>query len=205
MQNPYAKLLVSAVLSLTVCLAHAERADRDKPMNIEADAMRYDDLKQVNVFTGQVVMTKGTILMRGNRVEVRKDAQGYQFGVATAEPGQRAFFRQKREGVDEYMEGEGEVIEYDGRADKVTFIRRGVLRRYLGTQLNDEVTGGVIVYNNVTEVFTVDAGKPGTSPGSPGRVRAVLTPQPSAGAAPAPAGAPTQSLRPSTRLDSGAK
>lgn len=207
MQNPYANLLICAALSLAVGSAQAERADRDKPMNIEADAMRYDDLKQVNVFTGQVVMTKGTIVMRGDRVEVRKDAQGYQFGVATAEAGKRAFFRQKREGVDEFMEGEGEVIEYDGRADKVTFIRRAVMRRYLGTQLNDEVTGGVIVYDNVTEVFTVDAAKPGTGPGSSGRVRAVLTPQPSASAAPAPVtpSAPTQPLRPSQRLDGGKK
>ena len=204
MQKPYANLLLCAALSLAVGAAQAERADRDKPMNIEADAMRYDDLKQVNVFTGQVVMTKGTIVMRGARVEVRKDAQGYQFGVATAEPGKRAFFRQKREGVDEYMEGEGEVIEYDGKADKVTFIRRAVMRRYVGTQLNDEVTGGVIVYDNVTEVFTVDAAKPGTSPGSSGRVRAVLTPQPSASAPAAPS-TPTPPLRPSQRLDGGTR
>ncbi|KQP12213.1 lipopolysaccharide transport periplasmic protein LptA [Pseudorhodoferax sp. Leaf267] len=204
MNNPYAKLLVCAALSLAASLAQAERADRDKPMNIEADAMRYDDLKQINVFTGQVVMTKGTIVMRGARVEIRKDAQGYQFGVATAAPGERAFFRQKREGVDEFMEGEGEVVEYDGRADKVTFIRRAVLRRYLGTKLNDEVTGGVIVYDNVTEVFTVDAAKPGTSPGSSGRVRAVLTPQPSASAPAAPS-APTQPLRSSPQLDGGKK
>lgn len=206
MRNPYAQLLVCAALSLAAGLAQAERADRDKPMNVEADAMRYDDLKQVNVFTGQVVITKGSILARGARVEVRKDAQGYQFGVITAAPGQLAYFKQKREGVDEYMEGEGEVIDYDGRADKVTFIRRAVLRRYVGTQLNDEVTGGIIVYDNVAEVFTVDTGKPG-APGSSGRVRAVLTPQPAASATPAPAApsAPAQPLRPSQRLDGGKK
>ena len=42
-------------------IAHAERADRDKPMNIEADALRHDELKQTSVFTGNVVMTKGSI------------------------------------------------------------------------------------------------------------------------------------------------
>lgn len=205
MSNPFASLLVGAALSLVVGLAQAERADRDKPMNIEADAMRYDDLKQVNVFTGRVVVTKGSIVLRGTRVEVRKDAQGYQFGVATAEPGQRAFFRQKREGLNEFMEGEGEVIEYDGRADKVTLTRRGVLRRYLGSVLNDEVTGNVIVYDSATEVFTVDAGKAGSSQGTPaGRVRAVLTPQPAASAASAPA-APASPLRSSPRLDGGGK
>lgn len=176
----------------------AERADRNKPMNIEADAMRYDDLKQVNVFTGRVVVTKGTIVARGARVEVRKDAQGYQFGVITAAPGQLAYYRQKREAVDEYIEGEGEVIEYDGKADKVTFIRRAVMRRFVGSTMNDEVTGNVIVYNNVTEVFTVDAAKPGT-PGAGGRVRAMLSPTPAASAAPAPA-QPVAPLKPSTRL-----
>ena len=42
-------------------LARAEKADRNKPMNVEADALRYDDLKQISVFTGHVVVTKGTI------------------------------------------------------------------------------------------------------------------------------------------------
>lgn len=199
MTKTLAHVLACSTLLLAAGLAQAEKADRDKPMNIEADAMRYDDLKQVNVFTGKVVMTKGTILSRGERVDVRKDAQGYQFGVVTAAPGQLAYFRQKREGVDEYVEGEAEVIEYDGRADKVRFIRRAVLRRYVGTRLNDEVTGGLIVYDNVTEVFTVDPGQPGSA-GASGRVRAILTPQ-GAASGPQPNAAPTQPLRPSTRLD----
>ena len=40
-------------------------------MNVEADALRYDDLKQTSVFTGRVVLTKGTILIRGARIDVR--------------------------------------------------------------------------------------------------------------------------------------
>ena len=92
-------------------------------MNIEADALRYDDLKQTSVFTGNVVLTKGTIVIRGARIDVRQDPEGYQYGVVTAEPGKLAFYRQKREGVDEFIEGEGEVIEYDGNADHVKFIK----------------------------------------------------------------------------------
>jgi lipopolysaccharide export system protein LptA len=167
------------------------------PMNVEADALRYDDLKQTSVFTGNVVLTKGTILIRGGKVEVHQDPQGYQFGVVTAVPGQRAFFRQKREGVDEYIEGEGEVIEYDGRADTVKFGNQALLRRYRGATLNDEFNAGVIVYNNTTEVFTLDgapvAGATGSAgqPGAPaGRVRAMLTPK-----AQAPALAPAAELK----------
>ncbi|MCP2937323.1 lipopolysaccharide transport periplasmic protein LptA, partial [Salmonella enterica subsp. enterica serovar Typhimurium] len=82
-----------------------------------ADALRYDDLKQVSIFTGNVVLTRGSIVIKGARVEVRQDPQGYQFGVVTAAEGQRATFRQKRDGENEFVEGESDTIEYDGRAD----------------------------------------------------------------------------------------
>lgn len=158
----------------------AEKADRDKPMNVEADALRYDDAKQLSVFTGSVVLTKGTILIRGGKIDVRQDPQGHQYGVVTAEPGKVAFFRQKREGLDEYIEGEGQTIDYDGRADTVKFITNAQLRRFVGSKLNDEFKAAVIVYNNVTEVFTLDgAPVPGSQAGVPsGRVRAMLTPKP---------------------------
>ena len=155
--------------------AWAERADRQKPMNIEADNLRFDDLRQISVFTGNVVLTKGTLIIRGTRVEVRQDAQGYQFGVATAEPGKRAYYRQKREAVDEFIEGEAEVIDYDGKADLVKFIRKADMRRFKGATVNDEMSGQLITYDNTRDVYTVD-GRPTTPGGQATRVRAVLTP-----------------------------
>ena len=179
----------------------AERADRNKPMNIEADALRYDDVRQVSVFTGKVVITKGTIVIRGARVEVRQDAQGNQFGTVTAEPGKLAYYRQKREGLDEYIEGEADSIEYDGRADRVRFIRSAEMRRLRGATVADEMTGSLIVYDNTTDVFTVDGSvtTPGQQAGAGGRVRAVLTPRGAASAPVAAPGAPAQ-LRQSTTI-----
>ncbi|MCD2510909.1 lipopolysaccharide transport periplasmic protein LptA [Comamonas endophytica] len=202
------RLLPLLLLSALACGAvQAERADRNKPMNIEADALRHDELQQTSVFTGNVVMTKGSIVLRGAQLDVRQDAQGYQFGTVKAEAGKRAFFRQKRDTQpgqpDEFVEGEAEVIEYDGKADNVRLIRRGELRRLRGTALTDEITGAVIVYNNLTDVFTVDgqARAPGGATGaaSGGRVRAVLAPKE---LPPAAAPAPATNLRPSTTLPS---
>ena len=148
-----------AVVALTgTGLALAEKADRNKPMNIEADALRYDDLKQISVFTGKVVLTKGTIIIKGGQLDVRQDPQGYQYGTVIAEAGKVAFFRQKRDGVDEFIEGEGEIIEYDGKADTVKFVKRAVLRRFKGAVLNDEMSGAVILYDNTVDVFTIDGG-----------------------------------------------
>ena len=199
MKHSYASLLIAAACALSGGAAWAEKADRNKPMNIEADALRYDDLKQTSIFTGRVVMTKGTIVIRGARVDVRQDAEGYQFGTVTAEPGKLAYYRQKREGLDEYIEGEADSIEYDSRADRVRFIRSAELRRLRGATVADEMTGSLIVYDNITDVFTVDGSvtTPGQPAGTGGRVRAVLTPRGAAAAPAAAPGAPAQ-LRQST-------
>ena len=177
--------------------AAAEKADRSKAMNIEADALRYDDLKQVSVFTGAVTLTKGSIRIRGAQLEVRQDPEGFQFGIVTGSAANPAFFRQKLEGVDEFIEGEGEVIEYDGRADTVRFKNKAQWRRLRGALLADEVLGAVIVYNSLTDTLTVDGNLNKPAQGAPsGRVRAMLTPKPEA---PAPA-ASAATLRPTTTL-----
>ena len=207
------------MLAGLVPMAQAEKADRTKPMNIEADAMRYDDLKQTSVFTGNVVMTKGTIIIRGTRIDVRQDPDGYQYGVVTAAPGKLAYYKQKRDaGTDEWIEGESEVIEYDSRADNVKFIRRAVMRRLYGATVNDESSGPLIVYDQSNDTFTVNGSSlpPNAGVAAPqgGRVRAILTPKaaasaPAAGtrpaaaapaAAPAPAPASGTGLRSRTTL-----
>lgn len=207
MNSTTASLLLAAILAAPLAPAHAEKADRDKPMNVEADALRYDDLRQTSVFTGRVVVTKGTILIRGARVEVRQDPEGFQHGVVTAEPGQRAFYRQKRDGVDEWIEGEGLTIEYDGRADRVKFIGRAEMRRLRGATVVDEITGSLVTYDNTNDTFAVDGGPVAGAPAQPGgRVRATLAPRGAASApgAAAPA-APPARLRPSTTLPGAAR
>jgi len=166
-------LFAFATLSAT---GWAEKTDRNKPMNIEADVLRYDELQQTTLFTGKVVLTKGSITIRGARLEVRQDAEGYQYGTVTGSAADPAFFRQKREGVDEFIEGRGESLVYNGRADVVRFEKSAVLRRYRGNILADEVTGALIVYENLTDKFSVDGSAPGST--IPGRVRATLTPKP---------------------------
>lgn len=183
-------LTLGVVAALSGHPAHAEKADRNKPLNVEADNGRYDDAKQLGIFTGNVVVTKGTMSMRAGHIEVRQSPDGAQTGIATADEGKRAIFRQKREGLDEYIEGEGERIEYDGKADVVRFINRAVIRRFRGAVLADETAGSTIVYDNVAEVFSVVGGAAAATPTNPsGRVRAVLTPRevaPASGAASQP-------------------
>jgi lipopolysaccharide export system protein LptA len=174
MQN---RLLLSILLMLCAQLSHAERADREKPLDIEADQLQVDDAKQISTFTGKVVMTQGTMVIRGDKVVVVQDKDGYKHGTAY---GHTASFRQKREGLDEYVEGYGERIEYDTRADTVDFYVQARVKRS-----EDDVRGEHITYNSKTEIF--QAGDKGAASGAPKRVHAVLHPKPKSGDGVAPA------------------
>ena len=175
---PENNLCSLAVLSLLLGLsgpAEAERADRTRPINLESDSMRVDDVQKTSVFDGKVVMTQGTLTIRADRITVRQDKEGNQFGSASGDP---ATFRQKRDGANEYIEGEAERIEYNGKIDKVEFFNRARLKR----EPADEVRGNYISYNSRTEYFTVTGGAgPGSGSGSggvpEGRVRAVIQPR----------------------------
>ena len=56
-------LLCCALLALAAT-AGAEKADRDKPVNLEADRVTVDDAKQLATFEGNVVLTQGTLAAR---------------------------------------------------------------------------------------------------------------------------------------------
>ncbi len=167
-----AMLALCASLLAWPCLA--ERADRDKPMQIEADSMRHDEARLLTQFTGKVLITKGTLIMRAARMEVQQDTQGRQVARLWAAPTERVFFRQKREGLQEYTEGEAEEVTYDNRTDIVTLVRRAEMRVLRGSEVANQLQGHTIVFNNLTEVITVDGQ---ASQASEQRVRATLVPR----------------------------
>jgi lipopolysaccharide export system protein LptA len=191
-------LACGLVLLCAASVALAEKADKNKPMNLEADSAKFDDARQTMVVEGRVLVTKGTLVIRAARIEQREDAEGNQFMVATAKPGEQVFFRQKREGLDEFMEGEASRMEFDGKADTVQLIGKAVMRRLRGSVLADESIGSLIVFNNTTETMNITgsliaAGSP------PQRVRMMLSPKPDKTIAPT-GGVAAPALRGATQL-----
>jgi lipopolysaccharide export system protein LptA len=174
-----------AALGLVLCVgfcspAVAEKGDRDKPINIEADKVTLDDKQKVSVFDGNVVLTQGTLRITANKVTVREDKSGNQTASALGKP---ATFRQKRDAIDEYVEGFAERMEYDSKSEKVELFTNAVLKRN-----QDEVRGNYISYDAPTEFYQVLGGNTqtaGASNGSQqqGRVRVVIQPKPKGGAA----------------------
>ena len=173
--------------------ALAEKADRFKPLNVEADQPgRIDLLNQHVVFNGNVVVTKGTMTIRAGRIEVRETPDGYHNAVAIGAANKPATFRQKRDGVDEWIEGEAERLEYDGKTDTIRFVTNAAVRRLRGSTVADEIAGNVVAYDSIAEVFSVSGGAAATPSNPGGRVRAVLTPREGSAAAAEAAAAASQ-------------
>ncbi len=176
-----AALALATWCALATATASAERADRDKPVNIESDSLIADEAKKVATFDGKVVLTQGSLIIRADRIVVQQDNDGFQRGVATGNP---ARFRHKREGLGEYIDGEALRIEYDTGADRVEFFKGARLRRDSG----DDIRGDYISYDARTERFTVKASNEASGTSREGRVRATIMPKKPAPQTPASPG-----------------
>ena len=168
-----APLALAALLSLAAAPSHAEKADRGKPVNIEADRVTVDDKNKIHIFEGHVVLTQGTLTLRSDKLVVTQDLEGYQRGVATGGEGGLARFRQKREGKNEWVDGEGERIEHDARSELSQFFQRARVKSG-----EDEVRGQYIQFNGLTETYLVTNGPNATTvPAQQGRVQVTIQPK----------------------------
>ena len=149
-------------------LAAAEKADQEKPTQIEANRMSADDARRMNIFEGNVVLTKGTLSVRADRIVVRQDAEGYQLSTATGSPVRFKQRQDPKEGEKEgrWMDGEALRIEIDDRSQKIELFDNARVNRG-----GDEVAGNYIFVDQRADFYTVTPGKSG------GRVRAVIQPK----------------------------
>src|SRR3972149_1768737 len=74
-------LLLATALLACIPACFAERADRDKPLSLEADQVLIDDMLQTSTFTGNVRLTQGTMLILGDRIEVVKHKDGFNYPI----------------------------------------------------------------------------------------------------------------------------
>ncbi|MBA3695865.1 MAG: lipopolysaccharide transport periplasmic protein LptA [Methylotenera sp.] len=149
--------------------AFAESADRDKPIDLEADTVKVDDAKQISTYSGNVILTQGTLIIHADKLVVREDKEGFQHSTSLGNP---TTFKQKREGKNEYMEGSALRIEYDGRMDKVQLYTKAWVKRG-----EDIVHGDYIMYDANAEYAEVIGGGTAAPGNTGGRVRAVIQPK----------------------------
>ena len=161
--------LCIAFTALNSTTAFAEAADRNKPIELEADSVKVNDAKKTSVYTGNVILTQGTLVIHGDKLIVREDIDGFQHSTSLGNP---TTFKQKREGTNEYIEGSSLRIEYDGRMDKVQLYTKASVKRG-----GDVVNGDYISYDANSEYAEALGGATAPAGGTPGRVRATIQPK----------------------------
>jgi len=175
-----ARPILPALLALAcawVChapFAHAEKADRDKPINFQGDSLGGNTDTKISDLVGNVVITQGTLTIHADRIQFHQNPDNSVSATATGNP---VSFREKRDGTDEYYEGFAQRIVYDGAKRIVELFDRALLKR-----TGDELRGNYISYNAETNVYKAE-GRPDAKPPAAGepalgpRVRGVFLPQ----------------------------
>jgi len=156
-------------VALAAGAAFGERADREKEIVVGADRLTADDANRISTFEGNVVITQGTMRMTAARVTVKEDPERFKYYVANGAP---VTFRQKRDKVDEWVEGFAERAEFDDRNDVLKLFSRAKVKSN-----QNEITGDFISYDMRRELAEVSGAPPGTTPpANTGRVKVIILP-----------------------------
>jgi lipopolysaccharide export system protein LptA len=172
------KIFAVAALSLASLTASAERADSLKQAQVDFDNGHLDEVTQTRTLTGNVVLTRGTLLIKSDKAVMKESPEGYMILVLTAAPGKIASFRQKRDGgPDMWTEGQAQRIEYDERTEVVKLFSSAVVKQLEGKRMTSEVNGPFISYDNRTEQANVHNDASGDSKPGGGRSTIIIAPR----------------------------
>lgn len=141
------------VLLVPAATLAAPASDRLSATRIDADALKHDDRRLVSVFEGSVRVSKGSLLMRGDRLELRRMPDGSSRFTLTGSP---ASFRQRRTPSNEWIQGQAVRIDYDSASEISVLGGTALLTRLIGEVEIDGVTGERLVYNGVAETYIAE-------------------------------------------------
>ncbi|XGB30645.1 lipopolysaccharide transport periplasmic protein LptA [Achromobacter sp. JD417] len=173
---------MGAVLLTACAFAPAHAADpkaatpTEEPSTlILSDTLHYDDVKKQSVFTGNVNMTRGLMTLTSDTLQMNEDAQGNQYGTATANKGKVVTIRQERPENFELIEGKGLRAEYDGTNSTFDLIGQAIVTRYVCGKPFDTIRGERVRYNEKSGTYEAQGGPNSAAAG--GRVRSLAEPR----------------------------
>ena len=153
----------AVLLILSLVSGAGLAADRDQPINIEADRATLNEETGNSVYEGNVFLRQGTIVLQGEKMTVQLKDSSVDILVLTGDP---ATYRQLRDGKQSARQAEAARIEFHAMDDRVILLENARV-----WQADDkELRSDRIVFDLKSN--TVDAGS--NKPGE--RVRITLQP-----------------------------
>ena len=168
MKTIYSKLFKKIIrlgfVVASLCLmpnSFALKEDRNKPIKLNADEAKLDDVSQEYVLIGNVKIVKGSLEVSGDRAVVIVDPEGYQQITVASKPGELADFKQRMDGpYNETVVGRGEFIFFDGKADTLIIKGQATAKKWVGVNWRDKLDANEIFYDLATEKFRATSNNP---------------------------------------------
>jgi lipopolysaccharide export system protein LptA len=171
MHRLLARLLPALLLAAVALCAHAEKTDREKPVNFAGDDVNVNYDTRTGTLKGNAIITQGTMTVRADRIDFKQNADN---SISATVYGNPLSFRQKKDASDEYYEAYAQRAHYDGEKDLLELFDRALLK-----QGGDEIRSNYLSYNTSTGVFKAE-GRPneaGAAEGPGARVRGTFQPR----------------------------
>ena len=169
---------VNSLLALTLlagCATHALAlpSDSSQPIRIQADAATLDDKRNTAVYTGNVIITQGSMRLTGGRVTLSTNANGELNTMVTH--GSPATYQQTPEANKAPVKARAQTIEYHADRETIVLIQEAFLEPSGNTFQGDYVS-----YDIQRQV--VDAGRGGENASGNqsqggGRIEIVIQPR----------------------------
>lgn len=166
---------VLVLLACTVPAAFALESDKNQPIEVEANAAELDDIKNISIYTGNVILVRGTIRMTGDKMTVYH-TENDELDTLIME-GRPATYRQLPDDSKVYDEAEASIIEYYELKhltilkENAVVIQEGV--RLTGDRIDyDTALSQVKARSAGVQTKAAGAGETGTQEG--GRVKLIL-------------------------------
>lgn len=170
--NKYLLLPLTLCLGLLGSTGWAQTAEPDTV--ILSDTLEYDDTNRLSTFTGNVILTRGNLNLRADRIVVNEAADGSQHAVATVSRSPNVLARQESPEKFEIIKGEGNRAEYNSANEQLTLIGNAVITRYVCGKAIDSISGDRVIYNKNTDTYQAVSN---TSGSGSNRVRSVARPR----------------------------
>ncbi|WP_322999204.1 lipopolysaccharide transport periplasmic protein LptA [Castellaniella sp.] len=165
----------TCLLALSAQAASPQGKAAEPDTIILSDTLHYDDVNKTSTFTGNVVLTRGAMTLRADKLVTHEDAQGNQFGTATADKGGTVTIRQENPEKFETLIATGQQADYAGQAGDITLTGQATVTRQVCGQTFDSVRGAKIIYHDKTGTYEAFGGQNSAAAG--GRVRSLAQPQ----------------------------
>ncbi|ORU90979.1 MAG: lipopolysaccharide transport periplasmic protein LptA [Cycloclasticus sp. symbiont of Poecilosclerida sp. N] len=117
-------ILITLTLIIFPSALWALSSDKTKPVEIEADSFNLDDAKKITLYSGNVIITQGSMKIMADKVTIYGKRGATDKVIAIGRP---VKFNQQPDGNQGLIRGEAQRLEYLVSKDTLTLIKEATL------------------------------------------------------------------------------